>query len=159
MLQNIFFRNLCNDKRGFILLEILLAFLLLSAAAATVHHFYCFGLLSYTRGSIKTDLHQSARASMVKITSELRWAESYHVHSSGSQIEFTLPEDPRKYTFRLRGQDLEFLIDSTVNKVAYDIYVLNFIPSDNHTVDYQITVQNSGQEYTLFSTVKLKNKE
>lgn len=152
-----FSRNIQPGKKGFILLEILLSLALLSMVAASVYHIFCFGLLSYTRGSIRTDLHQNARASLVKIYSELRWANSYNVHSSGSQIEFTLPEDSRKHTFRLRGQDLEYLIDSTVNKVAYDVHDLKFMQAENNTVDYQITVQNSGQEYTLISTVKLKN--
>lgn len=148
-----------ESKKGFVLLEILLSLTLFSMVAALVLHFYSLGFLSYARGSTAADLQQNGRASMMKIYSELRWAEAYNIYASGRRIEFTLPDDPRKYTFRISGQDLEFIINSSVTKVAYHVHDLQFIPSDHNTMDYQITLSHSGQEFILFSTVKLKNQE
>ncbi len=140
-------------------MEILLSLTLLSMVAASVFHFFSLGFLSYARGATAADLQQNARISMMKIYSELRWAETYNIYASGSRIDFTFPDDPRNYTFRISGQDLEFIMNSTVTKVAYNVHELKFIPADHNTVDYHITLSSSGQEFILSSTVQLKNQE
>lgn len=139
------------------LIEVLITLAIFSVIMGTVFVFYYNGLKSYSTGSVQVDLQQNARISMDKINNELKWAGVYTIREQGSQIEFYHPGDSKKYTFRQRGRDLEFVIDTAVTKVAYNLYSLNFNTGESGIIHYEITVKDNEHEYTLSSAVKPRN--
>ncbi|PKM83634.1 MAG: hypothetical protein CVU88_01955 [Firmicutes bacterium HGW-Firmicutes-13] len=144
-------------SKGFMLLELLLCLTLLSMVLSSVFTFYFMGLNSYREGWIKVELQQNTRIGMDKINRELKWARHYNVKPMGNEIEFYQLNDFRKYTFRLRNRELEYIIGSTVTKVADNIESLYFSMDEHGVVIYTITAEDGGNTLSLTSSVKPRN--
>lgn len=144
-------------SRGFILLELVLALALLSVVLTAAYNFYFLGLVSHRKGTLQAELQQSARISAQRITSELKYARSYQVRSSGRELRFFQEGSTTRYTFRRRGDDLEYLIGTTVTKVACNITHLDFSTGGDGEVIFQVVAGQGDQEYSLVSSVRPRN--
>ncbi len=138
-------------------MELIICIALIGMVLASAYGFYYVGVNAYYRGSFRWDLQQNARAAIVRMDNELIKAENYHIYSQGNQIHFYLPGDSRVHFFRVRSQELELIIGSTVTKVASDVKSLVFFEGENGLIHYRVTVEKEGQEYSLSSAVKPRN--
>ena len=139
------------------LLEILLALALISMVLSGAYSFYLLGLRSYHEGSKNIDIQQNARISADKIDRELKWARNYNILAGEDRIDFYFFDDARKYSFRVRSRDLEFLIGNSVTKVAYNIESVRFSTRDPNLIKYTIEAGEGEKKYELSSSVNLRN--
>ncbi len=146
-----------EKEQGIMLIEVLLALALLSMVLSTAYSFYFLGVKSYQEGSSHIDNQQNVRISADKINRELKWARNYTIFSGGSQIEFYFFNDNRRYSFRVRGGDLEFLIGTTVTKVACNIESVQFSTLEPDLIKFTVTARGEEKKYDLSTFVYLRN--
>lgn len=144
-------------QEGFMLLEILLALALLSLLLAATYSFYFLGLTTYKEGCHLIDLQQNARISADKINREIKWAKSYLIYPGGSHIDFYFPNDNRRYSFRVRNRDLDFILGTSVTKVACNIESVRFSTQAPNLITYTIVAGKGENKYEVSSSVHLRN--
>ena len=148
------------SEDGLTLIELLVTLGMISLVIAALYTFYLTGLKSWQRALIQLDSNQHGRIAMERIIKELRYAESFTLHSKGQEIRFQVPHEPlRTLRFRLMGRELVFDVYPTSSpgyfhtKIALDIDGLNFQIADHNLIKVKITTNESGAPLTLHGSV------
>ena len=150
--------NFKNDC-GLSLLEVIMSLGLLSLFLFGILNFYSLGVRAYQQGSSQAEAQQHARIALFHMDRSLRTVDRYNIMggTTGSVIEFYYEGSQRKYTYRVRHGELEYLVDTSVTKVASHITSLNFISTPQGVIKIDITASVHGREYRLSSGVKPRN--
>ncbi len=111
--------------KGFTLIEILAAVSIAVLLFCTVFGLYFFGVNTFQICTAHLDLQQNVRIAADFITRELRYARNLEVDTD--EVQYELPDDDNdSYTIKKENGEIVYLINSTENKIAYNINTLSF---------------------------------
>ena len=117
---------------------------------------YSLGLRSYHQGSAQVDLQQNARIALHHLDRNLRVMDRFALKGDGS-LEFFMPGDSRRHTYRVRFQDLEYVVGTSVTKVASGISEVTFTSTPEGILRFTVTAAAPGREYSLTSAIRPRN--
>ena len=154
-------------EKGFTLIEMLLATVLLGLLAAAIFGFYHFGVRTWQKGIARIDQQQNARAAMELIDRELRFAAWVKI-AQNSEVCYKLAGDtgfdcPRHYRrFRLsKGQLLvEEIRDGktySCNVVALGVSEINFSGDDSGNISVSLVAGENDDAVTMQTSVTPRN--
>ncbi len=143
-------------ETGLSLLEVIVSMSLFSMFLFALLTFYSLGFRSYQQGATQADVQQNARIALYNMDRSLRVVDRFTIQG-GSVIEFYFPNNNRKYTYRVRYGELEYLIGTSVTKVASHITSVEFSCTPEGVIHFTVTAEAHGRKYALSSAVKPRN--
>jgi prepilin-type N-terminal cleavage/methylation domain-containing protein len=155
-----------GNKNGLTLIELLVTLAVLGFVISALYTFYIAGLNSWNRNIDQMEYQQSARISMNKIISELRYAhEVYMLDGDTETLYFQTDHKGKSTLFRFRrsGQQLLFEQRGSFNKHhSYNVIALGIKEADFHidansTVHITIKVGDEFKEFILRGSVRPRN--
>lgn len=157
-------------KKGFILVEVMVVVTLLALVFGAIFSLYFFGVNSFVRGTVRTDIQQNVRVAASYIIQEIRFANSLKVlnegveGSPGNEIEYTKPGDPsnRKYKIKRNIKNEVVLLTITgsltsSNIIAYGMSELSFERGLEHTLEFALTGTEGGQDFRVQGAIRPRN--
>lgn len=161
-----------ESDKGYSLLELLAVTAVLALVLAAVFMFYENILRAFSRDTSQVEAQQHARVALDFITSELHLANWLQTREGGNILDYQLPGENFRHTFRRRPEDNTLLrerrpllqggvpgtVDNTV-MLASHITRFNVVPLHGETRVWRVTVTSSfgGRQFTLESTVSPRN--
>lgn len=154
-----------KSNKGFTLVEVVLAILLLGVVLTTVFTFFQFGNLTYRNDSEQYNLQKDARLDMDKIISDVQYADQIYI------IE-DIPTDDEKaystysYIYINEGKLYFSIYDNSAAKrtetTGMGDYVMldSCFKKDTLSVDslyIKLSSEDNNQSYLVDATVKLLN--
>ncbi len=150
-------RGRLQGETGLSLLEVIVSLSLFSLFLFALLTFYSLGFRSYQQGAAQADVQQNARIALYNMDRSFRVADRFAIQDGGSSIEFYFPGSSRKYAYRVRYGELEYLIGTSVTKVASHITSVAFSCTPGGVVHFSVTAEAHGRKYVLSSAVKPRN--
>ena len=164
---------LIKDRRGFALLELVIALSLLSIILAMGFMFYFFGVNTFGIGEQQTDVQQNARLAADFITRELRIAEKivivdqyedlalldFDVDSEEYLVYYLYVDDSRLYYEKIDTPvELHVLLEGISSKVDFDLEFIKSATEEN-ILHFNLSAENkeSGRNYSLETEVLVLN--
>lgn len=145
------------NRKGFTLLECILAMAIMSLIFIAAYSLFIFGIRTYEAGRQKVDVQQNVRIAADFIFREVRYARTLDVPSP-SEIRFTFPGDDNHYAIKLKGEEIVLLTNFVENKVAYQIKDLQFFLCDQRgVVGYHILGGEDDDHYALQGAFQVRN--
>lgn len=145
-----------TGEDGLSLLEVLVSMSIFFLFMFSLLNFYSLGARTYRHGSLQMELQQNARIAVYHMDRSLRTMDQFTI-VNGNTLEFYYTGNYRKYTYRVRAGELEYLVGTTVTKVAANIASLEFSQAFGGVLHFRITTAGNGQEYVVASAVKPRN--
>lgn len=149
--------TLQHHRKGFTLLECVLAVAIMSLIFIVAYSLFIFGIRTYEAGRQKVDVQQNVRIAADFIFREVRYAQTLEVPSP-TEIRFTFPEDDNLYAIKLKGEEIVLLTNFVENKIAYQIKDLQFSLCDQRgVVGYHILGGQDNDHYALQGAFQARN--
>ncbi len=149
--------RLLAGSPGLSLLEVTISLGLISLFLFGLLTFYSLGVRAYHQSSLQAEAQQNLRAALFHVDRSLRAVESYTISPSGNVIEFYYAGSPTRYTYRVRYGELEYLVGTTVTKVASYIDSLSFTPTPGGVILIRIEASARGRDFSVLTGVKPRN--
>lgn len=158
-LPKIINRNCCRfRKKGFTLLEVVLACSILGFTLATVFPLYSFGAQAFSAGIERSDLQQNVRLGVDFCTKELYFAENIQLLDNGSRVKYSKPYDNNHYMLQRKGSELVIFINNIQNKVSYNIREFNAeLDQEEKLLHFTIVGEDGKEGFKIRSAVFLRN--
>ncbi len=145
------------NRKGFTLLECVLAVAIMSLIFIVAYSLFIFGIRTYEAGRQKVDVQQNVRIAADFIFREVRYAQTLEVPSP-TEIRFTFPGDDNLYAIRLKGEEIVLLTNFVENKIAYQIKDLQFsFCARRGIVGYHILGGQDDDHYALQGAFQVRN--
>jgi len=158
--KTFFFRSsltLVPDK-GFTLIEILAAVSIAVLLFSAVFGLYFFGVNTFQICTAHLDLQQNVRIAADFITRELRYARNLEVDTNEVQYQLPDDDDNNSYTIKKENGEIVYLINSTENKIAYNISTLSFTWDGlKKILSFEIEGVDNRYRYAVRTAVCLQN--
>ena len=119
-----------DNKRGFSMLEILMAIGLFGMVAAVVFSVYVSGAKAWHRTENQAEVQQNLRIAIGTLTKELRKADSFKIRPGNREVILTY-EDGSTKGYRFHPAAGEIRISESGAAVAMHIEDLKFVYKDN----------------------------
>lgn len=115
-------------ESGFTLIELLMVLAITGLVLTGLFSFYLAGVSAWQQGADRMDYQQTARISLERMISDLRFASSVTIENP-ERISYRFPHDPVTYTYRKQGEELVHEYRNGVvahTKIALGITSLSF---------------------------------
>jgi Tfp pilus assembly protein PilV len=156
LLQEGKMRERMRGERGVSLLEVLVSMGIFSLLLFSLLNMYSLGARTYRHGATQMELQQNARIALYHMDRSFKAMDQFTI-IKGQSIEFFYAGNHRKYTYRLRMGELEYVVGTSVTKVAAHMVSLEFFQTSAGVIHVTVTTGGLGKEYVLTSAVKPRN--
>ncbi len=149
-------RERIRGKEGLSVLEVLVSMSIFFLFIFSLLNFYSLGTRAYRHGSSQMELQQNARIALYHMDRSFKSMDRFTI-INGQSIEFFYTGDHRKFTYRVRLGELEYLVGTSVTKVAAHMASLELSQTPAGVIHFGITARAADREYVLTSAVKPRN--
>lgn len=149
-------RGRIGGKEGLSVLEVLVSMSIFFLFIFSLLNFYSLGIRTCRHGSARMELQQNARIALYHLDRSFKSMDQFTI-INGQSIEFFYTGDNRKFAYRVRLGELEYLVGTTVTKVAAHMASLELSQCPAGVIHYSITAKDADKEYVLTSAVKPRN--
>lgn len=154
--SRLFLKKAFQNKKGFTLIEVILAIAILSIVISAVFPAIISVNKAYTAGNERSNIQQNVRFAANFITQEIRFASSVSILSEiPSSFDYT-----KRYIYVKNGSIVQNV--NGVEKAVFPVNTgnlkctLNFT-GNNKTLEYSLSAVGSGKPYSLDSEVIVLN--